>query len=743
MDLSQLNAMQREAVMQTDGALLVLAGAGSGKTRVLTHRIAHLIADEGVAPYHILAVTFTNKAAREMRERLETLVEGGRDVWCSTFHALCVRILRREAQHIGYTSSFTIYDEEDTGKLLQRCMEQVGVGGDNYPLRLVRSHISKAKDKMLSPEAYAKGCDDWRIEKITQVFALYEKHLKENNAMDFDDLILNTLTLFADHPDVLSAYSARFRYIHVDEYQDTNMAQYMLVKLLAGYHGNICVVGDDDQSIYGWRGADIRNILEFEKDFPGAHVVRLEQNYRSCGNILDAANDVIANNRSRKQKRLWTDKGDGDKIHVLSLADEHAEARYVAGEITRLVQEDNFRYSEIAVLYRTHAQSRLLGNALVTNNIPYRVYGGTSFYQRREIKDALAYLRVLVNMNDEISLARILNVPKRGIGDVALEHIRALANRQDIPWIVAILDFESLSDAPTRIVRPIAQFAALLRQLMAEREMLPLGEFVAQMIEESGLARQYGGETDEDRTRRENLRELVGAANEFVQQCEGEATLEEWLDVISLETSSDGLEEGDSAVTMMTVHGAKGLEFPVVFITGMEEGVFPHARSIESESQMEEERRLCYVGITRAMQCLYITHTYQRTLMNNTSCNPPSRFLREMPQEILDSFAEPRRYQESNFVSSSQQRARASSNRISMWDKAVTDAQAGAHSAAHTPSAPHAQDAGVSLCVGDKVRHASFGQGTVIATKGDLVSVAFDGRGIKQLVKSLARLDKV
>ncbi|MGI6005699.1 MAG: ATP-dependent helicase [Christensenellales bacterium] len=735
-NMDALNDRQREAVEHTEGALLVLAGAGSGKTRVLTMRIAHLIRNRHVAPHNILAVTFTNKAAREMRERLEVLVEGGHGVWCSTFHSLCVRILRREAKHIDYEPSFTIYDEEDAGRLIASCIERAGVSTEHYPVSFVRRQISSAKDRMIAPNEFASKCEDWRADKLAQIYRAYARNLKANNAMDFDDLILNVLTLFADHPDILAAYAARFCYIHVDEYQDTNQAQYMLVRLLAGYHGNICVVGDDDQSIYGWRGADIGNILNFERDYPGARVVRLEQNYRSMGNILNAANSVIEHNTQRKSKRLWTDRGDGERVEVISVSDEHSEARFLAGKIYQLVQEDGARYRDIAVFYRTHAQSRLLGQMLVNQNIPFRVFGGTGFYQRREIKDALAYLRVLSNPADDVSLSRIVNVPKRGIGDKALEHLQRFAAEREIPLLLAVLDFDpSFIEGGGRIAKPVMEFAALMRRIMAMHEVLPLDELVERMIEMTGLSAQYAQDTEEDRGRRENLQELAGAAAEFLNQSEDEeVTLTDWLGTLSLETQMDEADTSDSAVTMMTIHAAKGLEFPIVFMTGMEEGIFPHSRSIMDESRMEEERRLCYVGITRAMQRLFLSYASRRTLFNQTMRNAPSRFLRELPQRLV----------QATDMQDQQREAYPARRSKVREDYAMLWAEVTGRSRRVTPkSAPEAPACGADFSAGDKVRHNAFGSGTVISVKGDILSVAFDGRGIKQLSVSVAPLKKI
>ena len=774
--LDSLNDRQAQAARTCEGAVLVLAGAGSGKTRMLTARIAHLIEEEGVHPWNILAVTFTNKAAREMRERLEGMTHGGQYVWCSTFHSLCVRILRREAEHIGYSKNFTIYDEEDSGRILKSCLAKAQLSEDSFAPKFVRAQISRAKDKMIPPAEFARWYgDDFRAEKLAQIYAMYQNALREAGAMDFDDLILNTLMLFQQNQDVLTAYSARFQYVHVDEYQDTSQAQYMLIRLLSSYYGNICVVGDDDQSIYGWRGADIRNILDFEHDFPGAKVIRLEQNYRSTKSILDMANAVIANNAQRKPKKLWTENEQGAKPVLCAFENANDEADFIASEIARLVREDGRAYNEVAIFYRTHAQSRLLGQSLVRNNIPYRVYGGVGFWQRKEVKDAMAYLKLLVNPDDAVSIRRIINVPKRGIGDAAVDALEALAAEREESLLAAAMDFADAPDAPSRMKKPIARFAELMAELSVLSELSGVSELAQQVILKTGLLEMYNPDDEEDMARRENLTELVTAAKQFENEWElgvrtftdeeaeseqseqTEPTLNDWLMSVSLESDVAGEEENTGSVTLMTIHGAKGLEFPVVFLTGLEEGVFPHARALEDEVQLQEERRLCYVGITRARELLYLTRAEFRALNNNAGVRLPSRFLKEFPEDAVENRIRtaPRTSLRSSFfddeedfgfssgstsyVNLSRSNAAASSPFFSQAASFVNQSKPTA------PKKPADSAEGCpasSLHTGDHVRHSVFGRGTVISVKGDIVTVAFDGRGVKQLSAAFAKLQK-
>ena len=636
MDLSTLNREQRQAVEQLDGPVLILAGAGSGKTRTLTYRVANLI-EHGVPAGAILALTFTNKAAKEMKNRIAQLVgeEQAGEAWISTFHSTCARILRRDIEKLGYSRSFVIYDDEDQTAVLKEILKRLDIDDKYLPLREVKSKIGDSKNKLLSPdEWFARSERDHRCRQIHDVMTEYEKRMKALNALDFDDLLIRTLELLADHPPVLAAYRQRFRYVLVDEYQDTNRAQYEMVRLLTEESRNLCVVGDDDQSIYGWRGADIRNILDFEKDYPDAKVIRLEQNYRSTANILDAANQVIVHNTGRKDKQLWTEAGEGEKIKTFCAGDERDEGAWIA-DCVRNLNVRGERLGDIAVLYRANAQSRVLEDMLRRAGIPYRMYGGLRFYDRKEIKDIVAYLRVLVNPTDDISLRRIINVPKRSIGESTVQEMTAHAAANEMPLYSALSDLpECLGSRPRKCV---TEFFLLMTLLSALKETMPLSEFIETLIEKTGLEKQYEAEhTDEAQARIENIEEFKGSVAEFVAQNPEGATLEAFLEQVALVTDLDQQENTGGAVTLMTLHSAKGLEFRNVFIAGLEENVFPSYRSIGDEDRLEEERRLMYVGITRARNRLYLCRARERTLYNQTSYNEPSRFLREIPARLLE-----------------------------------------------------------------------------------------------------------
>ncbi|MDO5298835.1 MAG: 3'-5' exonuclease [Clostridia bacterium] len=634
MNLDDLNTEQRLAAETLEGPLLVLAGAGSGKTRALTYRVANLL-EHGVPPWAIMAITFTNKAASEMRERIERLAgASAADVWVSTFHAGCAKILRRDIEKLGYTRSFTIYDDDDQMSALKEILKRLNIDEKFLPPREIKAKISDAKNKLLGPQEWFSQSDrDYRSQMIYDVYHAYEEKLKSSNALDFDDLIVKTLELFTLHPPVLEAYQRRLRYIHVDEYQDTNYAQYMLVRLLADKSRNLCVVGDDDQSIYGWRGADIRNILDFEKDFPDATVIKLEQNYRSTSNILDAANQVIARNENRKDKALWTQEGPGEMIRLYRAGDEREEAAWVCQTIRELSArgEDASRF---AVLYRTNAQSRVVEEAFVQSGIKYRMYGGLRFYDRKEVKDILAYLRVMINPADDISVRRIINVPKRAIGDTTVTELARYAAQEGMPLLTACMDIPETIGSRGR--RSVEKFSELMMSLTMMAETMKLTELVQYVIDTVGLESQYAKEdSDEARSRVENIREFVGAVQEFEEKAES-ATLQDYLENVALVSDLDGMTEDGGAVTMMTLHSAKGLEFPNVFMVGMEENLFPSMRSRDDPQRMEEERRLCYVGITRARERLYLSHASRRMLYNQMQFNERSRFIDDIPVRVLE-----------------------------------------------------------------------------------------------------------
>ncbi|WP_334144789.1 ATP-dependent helicase, partial [Rhabdothermincola sp.] len=626
--LEGLNPVQREAVTHGDGPLLVIAGAGSGKTRVLTHRIAHLIRDRGVSPFEILAITFTNKAADEMRQRVGSLVGPvAEKMWVSTFHSACVRILRRDAGLIGFPSSFTIYDQADSVRLVGYVIRDLGLDAKRFPPRSVQATISAAKNDGIDVDEYAEQARVIFERKIADIYREYQSRLQRAGAMDFDDLLGSTARLFREHPDVLDHYRRRFSHVLVDEYQDTNRVQNELVLQLAAEHRNVFVVGDSDQSIYRWRGADIRNILAFEDAFPDATVIVLEQNYRSTQTILDAANAVIANNFGRKPKELWTEAGSGEPIVRYHADDETDEAQWIAHQMAHLHDGGQYRWGDIAVFYRTNAQSRVVEEHLMRVGIPYKVVGGTRFYDRREVKDALAYLRAVVNPLDEVSIKRVLNTPKRGVGESTVARLDVWANARGLPFIDAL---RRAADAGVsgRAGKGIEAFLALVDDLA---EMVPQGPgpLLEAAVTRSGYVAELEAEHSiESEGRLENLAELVGAAREF-------ESVDEFLEQISLVADTDELDDDDSSVVLMTLHSAKGLEYPVVFLIGLEDGVFPHLRSIGEPDQLEEERRLCYVGITRAMERLYLTHAWSRTLYGGTQYNPPSRFLDEIPEALV------------------------------------------------------------------------------------------------------------
>jgi DNA helicase II / ATP-dependent DNA helicase PcrA len=703
--LAELNEPQRQGVRHGEGPLLVLAGAGSGKTRVLTHRIAYLLATGRARPGEILAITFTNKAANEMRERVGALVGGSvRAMWVTTFHSACARMLRADAERLGYSRGFTIYDESDSLRMLKRCMEELHVDPKRYPPRAIRSQISGAKNQLVDADAYAQAQGSVFEEATAGVYALYEKRMLAANAMDFDDLLVRTVNALELFEEVRERWRRTFRHVLVDEYQDTNHAQYRLLQLLTSDHGNLMVVGDEDQSIYGFRHADIRNILDFERDFPEAEVVKLEQNYRSTQTILSAANAVVERNRERRPKRLWTELAGGEPLRLRELGDEHEEARWVAGEIERLGEEEGVRREDIAVFYRTNAMSRVLEDTLVRFELPYQVIGGTKFYERAEVKDAVAYLSLLANPADLVSFARIVNSPRRGIGKTSQGRLAAHANTTGLPiWEVA----ERVEEVPglgAAAIKAVSRFHETMEGLRARADEAPVAELLEATLRETGYLDALAAErTIEAEGRAENLEALVAGAAEFDanRELEGEgeeSSLEEFLQQISLITQQDELRD-EAAITLMTLHNAKGLEYETVLIVGCEEGAFPHMKALE-EGGEEEERRLCYVGITRARQRLYMTWARERSLFGRSERNMPSRFVDELPEELTE-------------------RGSNAPGTGCGWG----DAPAGA-------TAPVEPGPALELGAGDDVVHASFGEGVVTAVEpGGVVVVRFAGDG--------------
>ena len=638
--LKGLNDKQYEAVVKTQGPCLVIAGAGSGKTKVLTHKIAYLIEHEGAKPWDILAITFTNKAANEMKERITNLIgESAKDIWMGTFHSICVKILRRFIDRIGFDSSFIIFDTSDQKTLVKGCLRDLGIDDKMFTDRSVLSEISNAKNEMLEPDQYQiRANGDFRKEKIATVYELYQKRLKENNAIDFDDIINYTIKILLENPDIMEYYSNKFKYVLVDEYQDTNKSQFTLVTMLASKHGNITVVGDNDQGIYSFRGADISNILNFEKDFPGTKIIKLEQNYRCTGNILKAANAVIKNNEVKYKKELWTQNEEGNLPKVYQAKNEYDEGAYVVEQIEHLKREEYYKYSDFAILYRMNTQSRAIEDILRRENIPYRIIGGLKFYERKEIKDIIAYLRLIQNGNDNLSLKRIINEPKRGIGKTSLDKVEQLSIQTGISMYEIIKDAEQYG--LNRVYLNSREFVNCIEELKAKKEELPISELIKQTLKKSGYTKALENEnTIEAENRIENLDEFLTVAIEFEEQ-EAENTLSAFLEGITLSSDIDNLEDDEEYVTLMTLHSAKGLEFPVVFLVGMEEGIFPGYKSISEPTELEEERRLCYVGITRAKDHLFLTCSKQRTIFGSTSYNPVSRFLGEIPDDLLDGYEE-------------------------------------------------------------------------------------------------------
>src|SRR3954468_7103096 len=737
-----LNPDQLDAVVHGDGPLLVVAGAGSGKTRVLTHRMGHLINDEGVSPFRILAITFTNKAAAGMRQRVEALVGPvAKKMWVSTFHSACVRILRRDATRLGYPSNFSIYDQADAERLTGYVIRDLGLDPKKFTPKGVHAVISAAKNDLVGPAQYAERVGSIFERKIADIYREYQARLEKAGAMDFDDLLTVTVRLFQTCPDVLANYQERFEHILVDEYQDTNRAQNEIVLLLAAGHRNITVVGDSDQSIYRWRGADMRNILEFEQAFPDVTTILLEQNYRSTQTILDAANAVIENNISRKPKTLWTESGRGNRIVRYHADDEGDEAQWVAHTIADLHDGGDHRWGDVAVFYRTNAQSRVVEEGLMRSGIPYRVVGGTKFYDRREVKDALAYLRAVANPADEISVKRVLNVPKRGVGDTTVGRLDVWANAHGVTFMESLRHAEE-AGVGTASQRGIRQFLDLVDALVALVPDGP-GEVLQAALERSGYLDELEAEhTVESAGRLENLGELVGSAREF-------QTVDEFLEQIALVADTDQIEDDDSKVTLMTLHSAKGLEYPVVFLVGAEEGVFPHIRALTEPEELEEERRLAYVGITRAREKLYLSHAWSRTLFGSTQYNPPSRFLDEIPTELVEHMGEGRRTSGRSSYRSDGGGRRES---WTAWNERMADAgrerivdaaiSAGRRSAVTATGAE-----AMGLRTGDDVRHAKFGDGVILMIEGDgdkaEAVVRFPDAGEKRLLLAWSPLQRI
>ena len=735
-----LNAEQREAVFHTEGPLLILAGAGSGKTRVLTHRIAYLIEEKGINPWNILAITFTNKAAGEMRERVDDIVGfGSESIWVSTFHSTCVRILRRHIDRLGYDNNFTIYDSDDQKTLMKDVCKLLQIDTKTYRERTILSAISSAKDEMVTPEEYELNAyGDFSKKKIAEAYKEYERQLKANNALDFDDLLVKTVQLFQTQPEILEYYQDRFRYIMVDEYQDTNTVQFKLISLLAAKYKNLCVVGDDDQSIYKFRGANIQNILSFEKEFEHTKVIKLEQNYRSTSTILDAANAVIKNNVGRKAKSLWTENGEGEKIQFRQFDTAYDEAEYIVGDIRERVDNGKAAYCDHAVLYRTNAQSRLFEEKMITANIPYKIVGGVNFYARKEIKDLLAYLKTIDNGKDDLAVRRIINVPKRGIGLTTVNRITEAAQQRGISFYEALCSAD-LVPGLGRSISKLESFAAMIEYFRKEAEHLSITELMEEILTETGYVEELKAEGEEEaEVRLQNIDEFLNKIAAYEESCEEELpTLSGFLEEVALVADIDSLDEESDYVVLMTLHSAKGLEFPYVYLAGMEDGIFPSYMTITADdpTEIEEERRLCYVGITRAKKELAMTCARRRMIRGETQYNKMSRFLKEVPPQLLSTGKivekEELELPKQNSYVQAKQSFQAKPFMIS---KPVQ--QFGVKSGE-----------GLSYGVGDRVRHMKFGEGTVTAiTEGGRdyeVSVDFDSAGTKKMFASFAKLQKV
>ncbi len=743
----ELNPQQLEAVKNTEGPLIIFAGAGSGKTRVLTYRIAHLL-KKGISPFRIMAVTFTNRAAAEMKERVLKLVgNDARNLWISTFHSMAVRILRRESKFIPYDSDFIIYDSADQLAVIKGCIEELRVDDRKFRPRGVLAEISSLKNELVTPKEYRGFIRNVREETIADLYSLYQKKLLRQNAMDFDDLLFQTVELFRSEPSILERYQDRFQYIMVDEYQDTNHAQYILIGQLAGVHRNICVVGDDDQSIYGWRGADVRNILNFERDYPEVKVIKLEQNYRSTQCILAVANALIAHNRGRKPKELWTGNCVGEPVSCYRAFDEKDEVSFVSAEICELIDKGESRYRDCAVFYRTHAQSRVLEEEFIRSKIPYRIFGGLRFYERKEIKDILAYLRIVANPADQVSLLRVINEPRRGIGNTTITRAEEAAMRTGMSPAYLLEHPREIPDLGGRAIKALEGFFQMVNSWRKLDGSISITDLAKRILEETGYLSILEAErTDEAEARLENLREFLGVTEQY-DSGGIDGSLGGFLEELALVTDIDNYEPGEDAVVMMTIHGAKGMEFPVVFLTGLEEGLFPHSRAIGEEEELEEERRLCYVAITRAREKLYLSWAIRRFLYGSVESKQPSRFLGEIPEQYLYPARHPGH---TSKVEKSRDRNNLSASSISNSSKlekigpVIQESKAGDAEVAAITAVPSTED----LKVGDKVEHKKFGQGVIMETKygsdGDLeIYVSFENAGFKHLMAKYAPLNKV
>lgn len=754
--LEGLNDKQYEAVVNTDGPCLVIAGAGSGKTKVLTHKIAYLLEEKDVKPWNILAITFTNKAANEMKERVENLVgEAAKDMWIGTFHSICVKILRRFIDRIGFEHSFVIFDTSDQRTLIKECLKDLQIDDKMFTDRIVQFEISNAKNDMKEPEEYeaiSKG--DYRKEKIASVYRLYQKRLKENNAIDFDDIINYTIKIFKENEDVLDYYTNKFNYILVDEYQDTNKSQFTLIRLLADAHGNITVVGDNDQGIYSFRGADISNILNFEKDFKGTKIIKLEQNYRCTQNILNAANSVIKNNEVKYKKKLWTENEEGSlpTFHVSD--DEYDEGRYIVEEINHLRREEYYKYSDFAVLYRMNSQSRAIEEILIREDIPYKIVGGLKFYERKEIKDIIAYLRLINNTSDNLALKRIINEPKRGIGKTSLDKIQAISEQTGIPMYNIIKEADQYGLA--RVYANAQSFVAAIEDLISKKDEYTITELIKHTLKETGYTKALEEENSiEAENRIENLEEFLTVAVQFEEE-EAENDLSSFLEGITLSSDLDGMDEEEESVTLMTLHSAKGLEFPVVFLVGMEEGIFPGYKSIGEPKELEEERRLCYVGITRAKNNLFLTCSRQRTMFGSTSCNPVSRFVKEIPKAMLEGSSELGNETENKFKDNNYEWSygKTGSSKVVSYKIETSNTRKEPSFAfksaesflAKSNNKAQTSQADVSKYKeGQRIYHKRFGEGNIskIEPEGDdlKLDIQFDKVGHKRLMAKFANLE--